>query len=131
MDFIWRNQVDLCDALVTWSPHHFHFMDPLKNVKHTRIGVWDLYEDISATPISSRLRWPGFKSYTILARSVPYVWRMIKDIASTPDCSFLLLAFLLLELVISFIPAVSLYYSGQLLTIVCFVGLNLLPHFSS
>jgi len=94
-------------------------MDTSENVKHTRIGVWDLYEDESAIPLFSRLRWPGFKSYAMLAQALPYVWRMVKDIASTPNCSLLLLAYFLLEVVISLIPAVSLYYSGKLLTVVC------------
>lgn len=95
---------------------------PPKNVKHTKVGVWDLYEDNSQVPVSARLKslsWPGFKSYAILAQTFPYVWRMIKDIASTPDCSILLLAYLLVELAVSLVPAVSLYYSGKLLTIVC------------
>jgi hypothetical protein len=91
------------------------------NVKHTRIGVWDLYEDKSETPTSSRLRWPEFKSYALLAQALPYVYRMMRDIASTPDCSILLLAYLLVELIISLIPALSLYYSGKLLNIVSFV----------
>jgi len=93
---------------------------PSKDVKHTKIGVWDLYED-TQVPVSARFRslsWPGFKSYAILAQTLPYVWRMIKDIASTPDCSILLLAYLLVELAVSLVPAVSLYYSGKLLTIV-------------
>lgn len=94
-------------------------MDTSKNVKHTRIGVWDLYEDMSSVPISSKLSWPGFKSYAALAQAMPYVWRMIKDIASAPDCSFLLLAYILVELIISLIPAISLHFSGKLLTIVC------------
>jgi hypothetical protein len=96
-------------------------MDPPRNVKHTKIGVWDLYEDKSTTPVSARLRWPGLKSYQVIVQSFPYVWRMIKDIASIRECSVLLLSYLLVELAISLVPAISLYYSGKLLTIVCLI----------
>ena len=85
--------------------------------------MWDLYEDESVKPLFSRLWWPGFKSYAMLAQALPYVWRMVRDITSTPDCSLLLLAYFLLEVIISIIPAVSLYYSGKLLTIVRVVSL--------
>ncbi|KAF8955732.1 P-loop containing nucleoside triphosphate hydrolase protein [Flammula alnicola] len=49
-------------------------------------------------------KWPGFQS---VVESMPYVWRMIKDIASIP-----------VEFLASIVPAIALSYSGQLLTIV-------------
>ncbi|KAI0726052.1 P-loop containing nucleoside triphosphate hydrolase protein [Fomitopsis betulina] len=87
-------------------------------VRHTHIGVWDIYEEIQ--PV---LGWniPGvatLEHYLEATRSLPYVWRMIKDISSIPSCWLLILIYVLVELVQSFIPAISLWYSGQLLTIV-------------
>ena len=87
-----------------------------QRVKHTRIGVWDLYEDNTASP--STPKWPGWKSYARVMQALPYVWRMIRDIAAIRECWFLLAAYLVVELVASLIPALALSYSGQLLTIV-------------
>lgn len=78
-------------------------------VKHTRIGVWDFYEE--RQPI---LGWniPGvatLEHYLEVTRSLPYVWRMIKDISSIPNCWLLVLIYVFVELVQSLIPAVSLW----------------------
>lgn len=88
-----------------------------KNVKHTRIGVWDLYEDRSASPTTRR--WPGWQSYALVVQALPFVWRMIRDIAAIRECWSLLAAYLVVELAASLVPAIALSYSGQLLSIVC------------
>ncbi|KII86507.1 hypothetical protein PLICRDRAFT_44105 [Plicaturopsis crispa FD-325 SS-3] len=91
--------------------------DDRKNVRHTKIGVWDLYEEINPElaqiPGSSRL-----ETYMELLQGLPYVWRMLKDIGGIKDCWTLLGIYLLLEVAISLIPAVILWYSGQMLAIV-------------
>ncbi|KAG6831639.1 hypothetical protein H0H92_008716 [Tricholoma furcatifolium] len=88
-----------------------------KNVKHSQIGVWDLYEEIqpelSHLPGSSRL-----EPYLELAQNLPYVWRMLKDIGSIRACWFHLALYLLIQCTLSLIPAVSLWYSAQLLNVV-------------
>ena len=56
------------------------------NVKHTRIGLWDLYEDTSYS--KSPFRWPDPTD------ALPYVARMLTEIASIPACAPLLLALL-------------------------------------
>ncbi|TFK38612.1 P-loop containing nucleoside triphosphate hydrolase protein [Crucibulum laeve] len=86
-------------------------------VKHSHIGVWDLYEDIQ--PEFARV--PGasrFESLFEMANALPYVWRMMKDIGSIRACWFLLSIYLAIEFVASLLPAVALWYSGQLLKIV-------------
>jgi hypothetical protein len=88
------------------------------NVKHTKVGVWDLYQDLSST-IPPSTAWPLFELYATLIHSWPYVWRMIKDIASLRQCWPLFASFLAVELVSAIVPAISVYYSGQLLNIVC------------
>lgn len=82
--------------------------DDRKNVRHTKIGVWDLYEEINPElariPGSSRL-----ETYMELLQGLPYVWRMLKDIGGIKDCWTLLGIYLLLEVAISLIPAVILW----------------------
>ncbi|KAG5646916.1 hypothetical protein DXG03_001992 [Asterophora parasitica] len=95
--------------------------DPLnpKNVKHTRIGVWDMYEEVQPElahiPGGSRL-----EPYLEMAQGIPYVWRMLKDVGSIRACWFLLGTYLAIECAASLVPAVSLWYSAQLLDIVQF-----------
>lgn len=88
-----------------------------RRVKHTRIGVWDLYEDrqtdIPRIPGSSRL-----ETYAQIVQSMPHVLRMLKDILSIRQCRLLLSVFLVVEVLASLTPAISLWYSGQLLRLV-------------
>ncbi|KAG6919464.1 hypothetical protein DXG01_005723 [Tephrocybe rancida] len=88
-----------------------------KNVKQSRVGVWDLYEEIQPElahiPGSSRL-----EPYIEIKQNLPYVWRMLKDIGSIRACWFHLALYLIVECIASLIPAVSLWYSAQLLKIV-------------
>ncbi|KAF8640677.1 hypothetical protein AX17_000333 [Amanita inopinata Kibby_2008] len=89
------------------------------NVKHTRIGVWDLYEELHTT--SNYLqRWSlsCFDSYHELKRSLPYVWRMIKDISQIKTCWTWLSVYILIEISLSLLPAIQLWFSGQLLSTV-------------
>jgi len=92
--------------------------EDVKRVQHTRIGVWDFYEE--KQPI---LGWniPGtstLEHYLEVTRSLPYVWRMMKDISQIRNCWILVLLYIFVELAQSLLPAASLWYSGQLLTIV-------------
>ena len=101
-------------------------------IKHTKIGLWDLYvevDDDHTIPYIAHL-WPAISLQPYI-QSAPYVLRMIKDIISIPKCRFLLAAYLLTELATALIPALTLSYSGQLLSIVnksifC-TGLSLTP----
>ncbi|EIW86264.1 P-loop containing nucleoside triphosphate hydrolase protein [Coniophora puteana RWD-64-598 SS2] len=88
-----------------------------ERVKHTRIGVWDLYEErhpeLKYVPGSSRI-----ETYMQMLDSMPFIWRMIKDILSIRQCTVMLILYLIVEVIASLIPAVSLWYSGQLLNLV-------------
>ncbi|KIJ59811.1 hypothetical protein HYDPIDRAFT_118060 [Hydnomerulius pinastri MD-312] len=87
-----------------------------KRIKHTRIGVWDMYEERQSDiriPGSSRL-----ETYGQMIQGLPYVWRMLKDICSIRRCWMLMSLYFLVEVAASLIPAVSLWYSGQLLHLV-------------
>ncbi|KAF8446437.1 P-loop containing nucleoside triphosphate hydrolase protein [Boletus edulis BED1] len=86
-------------------------------IKHTRLGVWDFYEEkhpnIGPIPGASRL-----ETASLMLQSSPYVWRMLKDICSIRRCLVLMILYLLVEVAASLVPAVSLWYSGQLLLLV-------------
>ncbi|KAI0820613.1 P-loop containing nucleoside triphosphate hydrolase protein [Trametes gibbosa] len=90
--------------------------DDTHRVKHTRIGVWDLYEEenpnLERIPGSSWLE-RGFEVYACL----PYLMRMLKDILSIRSCWLLLTSYLAADFLNSLLPAASLWYSGQLITI--------------
>ncbi|KAJ7583263.1 P-loop containing nucleoside triphosphate hydrolase protein [Mycena floridula] len=87
------------------------------NVKHVKLGVWDLYEEVdpklAKIPGSSRM-----ESLLSAYDTMPFVWRMIKDVASIRSCWFYLAIYVSVGLISSLVPAVSLWYSGKLLEIV-------------
>lgn len=79
-------------------------------MKHSTIGVWDLYELPPPPKISATL--------TPYLQNAPYVWHMVKDVLAIPYCKPLLATYLSLDLLASLVPALSLVYQGQLLSIV-------------
>ncbi|KAG8220222.1 P-loop containing nucleoside triphosphate hydrolase protein [Butyriboletus roseoflavus] len=90
--------------------------DDAIRIKHTRIGVWDLYEEKrSDIPIPGASR---LETTSQMLQGLPYVWRMLKDICSIRRCLVLIILYLVVEVVASLIPALSLWYSGQLLLLV-------------
>ncbi|KAG7093668.1 hypothetical protein E1B28_007327 [Marasmius oreades] len=92
-----------------------------KRVKHTQIGAWDLYEEKQPerVPGSSRLKLDShIEHFFEVYNCLPYVGRMMKDVGSIRECWVFFGVYLLLEIVASLIPALSLWYSSQLLTIV-------------
>ncbi|KAG2343934.1 P-loop containing nucleoside triphosphate hydrolase protein [Suillus weaverae] len=88
-----------------------------RRFKHTRSGIWDIYEErqsnLPRIPVSSIS-----ETYTLIIQSVPHLVRMLKDVFGIRRCSILLSAYLAVEVLASLIPAVSLWYSGQLLRLV-------------
>lgn len=82
-------------------------------VKHTRLGVWDLYEEKipevdSLAPVPIPV--PKWERYLEIKRDLPYIWRMFKDVASIRSCWSLLGLYSILELVSALLPAVTLWY---------------------
>ncbi|KAI0791831.1 P-loop containing nucleoside triphosphate hydrolase protein [Abortiporus biennis] len=88
-----------------------------KRVKHTRLGVWDLYEERNSTferiPGSTRI-----EKFLEIKQNLPYVWQMLKDISSIKSCWLLLFYYAVVVFIRASIPAVNLWFKGQLLTIV-------------
>lgn len=99
--------------------------DDLTKVKHTKIGVWDFYQDVLTLGTKSHFSWriklhffDNFRKcipehYLEAVDSLPYVWLMLRDIAALRECWMLLSMYLVVELLLSLIPAVSLWYVNQ------------------
>jgi len=77
-----------------------------KVLEHTRIGVWDLYQErdqlLSYLPTSWKI-----EAYTEMWNDLPYLWKTIRDLASVawPMLSL----YLVLTLVGSLLPALTLW----------------------
>ena len=91
--------------------------DDAKRVKHSKSGVWDLYEEI--TPELKNI--PGgakLEHLNELRQGLPYVWRMLKDLGNLKNCWFVLSTYLICSVILSLLPAAALWYSGQMIKIV-------------
>lgn len=86
------------------------------DIKHLKIELWDLYIELDRIPYIVRI-WPAISLQPYI-QSAPYLLRMLKDIVAIPKCTFLLAAYILIELAVALIPAITLSYSGQMLSIV-------------
>ncbi|KAA1475432.1 HlyB/MsbA family ABC transporter [Dentipellis sp. KUC8613] len=86
-------------------------------IKHYRIGVWELYVPeepyVSYLPSAWRVR---LEEYATIVHDLPYLWRTIRDISR--DGWHLLLTYALVVFLFSLAPALTLWYSGQMLNIV-------------
>lgn len=78
-------------------------------VKYTKIGVWDLYEEVNP----ARAHVPGasyaeraFAAYECL----PFLARMVRDVLAIRSCWLLLAAYALAEGGQALLPAASLWY---------------------
>lgn len=93
-----------------WSSRSGSFNpDDTTRVRHTRIGVWDLYEELD----SEVERLPGstkFQQLHDVKQCFPYLLRMLGDIASLRNCWVLLLAYAGVTVVLALLPAMSLWY---------------------
>ncbi|KAF8920579.1 P-loop containing nucleoside triphosphate hydrolase protein [Mucidula mucida] len=84
--------------------------DDTENVQHTRLGVWDLYED--KPEVLKRIPWSArLQPYIELGSGLPYVWKMLKDISGIRSTWILLIFLTLLNVIKALLPAVSLWYA--------------------
>ncbi|KAG2748574.1 P-loop containing nucleoside triphosphate hydrolase protein [Suillus brevipes Sb2] len=93
---------------------HTRNLDPkdARRVRHTRVGIWDIYED-RETDVS-RIAW----TYAQMVQIVPHIFRMLKDILGIRRGWMLLSTLLVIEVLASLTPAVSLWYTSQLFSLV-------------
>jgi hypothetical protein len=82
-------------------------------IRRTRIGVWDLYEDLQ-TDFPRTTDISRSKSHSQTVQTMPHITRMFKDILSIRRARMLLPAFLAVEVLESLIPAISLWYVAKL-----------------
>ena len=79
-----------------------------QRVRHTKLGVWDFYQEIN-----SKLQYlPGSNTIERIADTIntlPYVWKMFKDIGSMKDCRFRLILLFIVQFVAALIPATALW----------------------
>jgi len=97
--------------------------DDKNNVRHFKHGVWDFYEDISDK--KTILQLPFLSRFKVLAKAytdLPHVTRMLKDILSIEGVPFYFFLFIVFKFILAFMPAISLWYSGQLLVMVSHAG---------
>lgn len=91
--------------------------DDSLHVKHTKLGIWDFYEEI--TPGLENV--PGgtfFEQLNEFRLGSVYVMRLLKDLARLRNCWFMLVVYAVCMGVLSLLPALALWYSGKLLHIV-------------
>ncbi|KAH9930399.1 P-loop containing nucleoside triphosphate hydrolase protein [Epithele typhae] len=85
-------------------------------VKHTRIGIWDLYEETN--PALDHVPGSSWFERTVEAyECLPYLVRMVSDVLAIRSCWIILISYATAEVLHSLIPAASLWYSGQLIHI--------------
>ena len=90
-------------------------------IRHAKSGVWDIYGDISAKARRRIFRLPFLSKAKIIGEAYegyPHVARMVRDIATLEGCGGYFVAWFGLRFVSSFMPAISLWYTGQLLRMV-------------
>ncbi|KAJ7500457.1 hypothetical protein B0H11DRAFT_782903 [Mycena galericulata] len=82
-----------------------------QNVRHTKMGVWDLYEQIE--PKLKHV--PGtlaakLETFHEMKGSLPYVLRMFREIGSIRASWLLLGGYLTLVLILAVVPAIELWF---------------------
>lgn len=82
-----------------------------KEFKHTKVGIWDVYEQIPPTS-KIGVNIPGisklFHNFGII-EDLPFVWRMVKDVTKIKSCWYYLCLFTFVKALASLEPAVTLW----------------------
>ena len=85
--------------------------DLAKEFKHTKTGIWDAYEQIPAGRLNINI--PGVSKLAQgleIVEDLPFVWRMVKDVATIESCWYYLCLFTFVKLLVSLEPAVALWF---------------------
>ena len=85
--------------------------DLAKEIKHTKAGIWDVYEQIPQGRFGFDSPWVEkvVRNLEIL-EDLPFYWRMVKDVVKFKSCRYYLSLFLLVKTLVSLQPAVRLWY---------------------
>ncbi len=100
---MFRNQGTFSDKKGTFDPTN------TSHVKHTRLGVWDLYEE-KEPKLAHVPGAPKLETYMELFEGLPYVWRMLKDILGIHTCAVWLAIYVAAQIGRAVCPALELWY---------------------
>ena len=84
--------------------------DLAKELKHTKAGIWDVYEQISTGKFGINI--PGVSKVSRnleFIQDLPFVWRMVKDVTKIKSCWYYLSLFVVVKVLASLEPAVALW----------------------
>jgi hypothetical protein len=81
-----------------------------KEFKHTKAGVWDVYEQIPHNKFGFNIPWISKLTRNLeIFNDLPFIWRVIKDVMNIKSCRYYLSLFILVKILLSLQPAVALW----------------------
>lgn len=93
--------------------------DLAKELKHTRAGVWDIYEQVPQNGFGFDLPWTSDLNPNLNAfGNLPLVWKVVKDVIKIKSCGYYLCLFILVKILLSLQPAVALWCVDSLISCV-------------
>ncbi|KAI0027002.1 HlyB/MsbA family ABC transporter [Vararia minispora EC-137] len=87
-------------------------------IEHHKLGVWDLYVQRDLPPIAWLgwlSRWGRFEDRAEVLNDLRYLWKAVYDLRNV--CLQLFIYYAATTIAMAMIPAINLWYSGQLLDI--------------
>ena len=85
-------------------------LDLAKEFKHTKAGIWDVYEQIPTGKFGIDI--PGVSKLSRnfeFVQDLPFVWKMVKDVVKIESCWYYLCLFTVVKILASLEPAVALW----------------------
>jgi len=84
--------------------------DLAKELKHTKFGIWDVYEQIPTGKFGINIPGVSILPRNLeFVRDLPFVWRMVKDVIKIKSCWYYLSLFIAVKVLASLEPAVALW----------------------
>ncbi len=81
---------------------------PKLEIKQSRIGLWDFFEEIEVDRARFALA-PLLQKLHEVADCLPYLARMFKDVLSVPGCAGLMMIYVATQLGEAIVPAFSIW----------------------
>ncbi|KAJ7583265.1 P-loop containing nucleoside triphosphate hydrolase protein [Mycena floridula] len=85
------------------------------SISHVKYGIWDFYQEIN--PEIPRFERLGSR-FREVYEALPFMWRMVQDVLRIRSCWLPLCIYVVTEFVTGLIPAITLWYSSQLVAVV-------------
>ena len=84
--------------------------DLAKEFRHIKAGIWDMYEQIPHSKFSTDVPWISNITRNLeIVEDLPFFWRMVKDVLKMKSCRYHLCLFILVKILLSLQPAVTLW----------------------